>query len=434
MTIETARSRRRSRTRPFLIVTLVVLLGGLGTTAWLARLSPTDTGPVGTAAVEAMKLLGQVSPAAARLVADFVPAAAAADKAGGTAAEKPAARAPRTAPVTVAIATKGDIPEVEQTIGTVVAAATVQVKSRIDGQIMTAGFVEGQHVRKGDLLFRIDPRPFEAALAAAEAMLMRDRAQLENAKADLTRYTDLSSKGYSPAQRFDLAQAQAKALEATVKADESAIQIARLNLGYTEIRAPIDGKTGALLVSVGNLVKANDTVSLVVITQDRPVKISFTLPQQALPKLQTRLGTGDLKVEVSIPGDTRPPAAGTVDFIGSQVDAAAGTIELRATIDNDDGRLVPGQFVDVGLRLTLFRDVVSIPREAINIGQKGRYAYVVKADQSVEMRPVEIAYENDRLAVVAKGVAAGEKVVTDGQLRLMPGMKVTIQGAGGGTS
>ncbi|SMF02443.1 membrane fusion protein, multidrug efflux system [Tistlia consotensis] len=351
------------------------------------------------------------------------------DSGGRAEAAGPAGKAGRTAPVVVAKAERRDVPELARTIGTVEAAATVQIKSRVDGQVQEAFFTEGQTVRKGDLLFRLDPRFYQASLDQAEAVLQRDRAQAESARADLGRYGSLSKKGYASAQQFDQAEAASKAIAATVAADQAAVELAKLNLSYTEIRSPIDGKTGVMLVQPGNLVKANADTALVVVTQIRPVRVSFTLPQQDLPKLQQRLAGPGLEVEVRIPGDDRPPLRAKVDFIDNQVNSAAGTIALRASFDNADGRLVPGQFVNADLEITRFRNAVTVPRDAVNTGQDGPYVYVVKDDQTVEARPVVPDYETDEISVIGKGLEAGETVVRDGQLRLAPGMKVTIEPA-----
>lgn len=337
----------------------------------------------------------------------------------------------RTAPVVVAKAERRDVAEVTRTIGTVEAAAIVQIKSQVDGQLQEAFFTEGQIVAKGDLLFRIDPRPFQAAIDQARAVLERDEAQLLSAKADLGRYGSLSKSGYASAQRYDQAEAQAKAMGATVSADKAAIEIAELNLSHTEIRSPIDGKTGVMLIQPGNLVKANADAPLVVVTQIRPVRVAFTLPQQDLPKLQQRMAGPGLEVVVAVPGDDRPPLRAKVDFIDNQVNSAAGTIALRASADNADGRLVPGQFVNADLETTRYRDAVTVPRDAVNTGQTGPYIYVVKADSTVEARPVAVAYETDTLAVVGSGLNAGETVVRDGQLRLAPGMAITVVDANG---
>ncbi|HEX7775868.1 MAG TPA: efflux RND transporter periplasmic adaptor subunit [Parvibaculum sp.] len=329
-------------------------------------------------------------------------------------------------PVTVATAEQRDMPVYVQTIGTVMANATVQVKSRIDGQIVSANFKEGQIVHKGDLLFQIDRAPYEAALRAAEGALRRDQAQLANARLDLGRATALVKKGYVSVQTRDAALAASKGLVGTVAADEAAVDQAKLQLGYTDIRSPIDGKTGAILVDAGNLVKANDTGSLVVITQIQPVKISFSLAQQNLPKLQERAAQNALVASLKAHGDGGEEVTAPIDFIGNAVNATAGTIELRATYNNPDYRLVPGEFVDVRVQLDNLKNAVTVPRDAVNTGQNGLYVYVVNADNKAEMRTVSLLYQDDTTAALNGGVKAGDRIITDGQLRVSPGNPVKV--------
>jgi multidrug efflux system membrane fusion protein len=329
--------------------------------------------------------------------------------------------------VVVADVARRDVSRVIDTIGTVMAAATVQVKSQVDGQILQAGFREGQMVKRGDLLFRIDPRPFQATLNQARAALARDRAQLEAAKADLARYGNLSREGVASAQKYEQARAQAAALTATVTADEAAIEMATLQLGYTEIRSPIDAKTGPILVDPGNLVKANDANALVTLSQIQPVRVSFSLPQQSLPELQQHLARGGQTARLTVPGADLPPVDGKVEFIGNKVDATSGTIELRATVDNADASLVPGQFVEIGLTLGTLRDALTIPTEALTTGQNGRFVWVVKPDGAVEDRPVTVVYEHRDVAVIQGQLQPGDRVVVDGQLRLARGAKAVIK-------
>jgi len=334
-------------------------------------------------------------------------------------------------PVRVANVTTRDMPVLVRTIGTVRANATVQIKSRIDGQIIEVAFREGQLVKEGDLLFRIDPKPYEAALREAEAALARDEAQLTNARLNLNRANLLMKKGYTSVQARDAAAAEAKALAGSVAGDRAAVDRAKLQLDYTEIKSPIDGKTGSVLVDKGNLVKANDTASLVVVTQLQPVKISFALPQQNLPQLQARIRDKALFAlldhqDVSGKND-EPAIQAPVDFISNEVDAASGTIELRATYDNPQFRLVPGEFVDVNVRLADLNRAMVVPREAVNTGQDGRYIYVVKTDSTIEMRSVKVLNESDALMAI-DNVKIGEQVVTDGQVNLRPGIAVKILG------
>ncbi len=343
------------------------------------------------------------------------------------------ARKSVAAPVTVAPVVQGPFEVRAHTIGTVSIDATVQVKSQVDGRIMEATFSEGQMVHKGDLLFRLDPSLFQAQLKQSEAALARDQAQLANAQSDLKRFTDLAKKGFATAQQEDTAAAQAKVLSASIAADAAAIDIAKLQLSYTEISSPLDGKTGRILVRPGNLVKANDTNALVVINQLQPIAVSFSLPQQNLPALQHRMAKGKLKVSVAIPGDQHPPMQANIDFINNAVDATTGTIALKASLDNADLRLVPGQLVDLTILLQTIDDALTVPIEAINQGQTGQYVYRLMADGTVAASPVKVAYEDAGRAVLSEGVKPGDKVVTDGQLRLAPGVKVEVKAIAGGS-
>jgi len=340
-------------------------------------------------------------------------------------------------PVRVALAETHDVPVIVRTIGTVLANSTVTVKSQVDGPLLAAMFREGQMVRKGDLLFRIDPAPFQAALRQSQAAVQRDEAQLGSAKADADRAVMLADRGIVSAQQRDQLIATAKSLAATVAADMAAVERAQLNLDYTTIRSPIDGKTGPFIVHPGNQVHANDTAGLVTITQIQPVKISFSLPQGDLPRLQDRMREEQLVVEVTTRSDVAVAPTGAagqgeadipvkVDFIGNVVDDRTGTIELRATFQNPDLRLVPGQLVDVSANLETYKNTVTVPRESLNIGQDGNYVYVIGNDMKAQIRPVRVLYQDQVIAALATGVQTGERVVTDGQLRVTPGVTVAI--------
>jgi len=330
------------------------------------------------------------------------------------------------APVVVATAVRRDVPRLARTYGSVLASATAQIKSLVEGRVLEAFFTEGDMVKAGDLLFRIDPRPFRADLDQAQAVLARDQAQLDKARLELARQKDLSRRGVASAQKFEQAQADAKALAATVAADAATVANARLKLGYTEIRAPFSGKTGPILVHPGNIVKANGDTALVTLSAIEPVRISVTLAQQMLPLLQARMREGGTTMTAAIPGDTAPPIVAKVDFVGATVDPRSGTIEVRATVENRDHRLVPGQFVTASLVLETFRDVVAVPFEAINTGQDGSYVYVVGAGDKVEARSVALLYADSGVAAIQGGIAPGDRVVTDGQLRLAPGVTASI--------
>jgi multidrug efflux system membrane fusion protein len=336
------------------------------------------------------------------------------------------------APVRVATAQTRDVPVVEHTIGTVLANATVQVKSLVDGQLLSAAFKEGQLVKTGDLLFQIEPKPFEDALHQAEGALARDQATLASNQTDLGRYVVLAKHGAISAQLRDQTAAQVKSLTATTNADQAAVDKAKFDLSNTQIHSPIDGKTGPILIQPGNLIKSQDTNWLVVITQIQPVKVSFSLPQTDLPVLQDRMRENALLVTLTFRNPAVPATisknalTARVDFIGNTVDDRTGTIELRANYDNADFSLVPGEILDVNVQMNLLRHVVTVPREAVNTGQNGRYTYVIGKDNKAEMRDVTVLYESETASALSGGVASGERVVTDGQLRLTQGVAVTI--------
>jgi membrane fusion protein, multidrug efflux system len=327
--------------------------------------------------------------------------------------------------VVTAIAAVRDVTVVEHTMGTVLANATVQVTAQVTGQLLRAPFQEGQIVKKGELLFEIDPRPFKAALQQAAAQQAKDVAQMVNAQNNQRRYDSLFAQGAISPQQRDQADAAAKSAVATVAADRASLEVARLNLGYTQIRSPVDGKTGPILVQPGNLVTANASTPLVVVTQIEPVKVSFSLPQALLPRIQAREQAGTLTVLV----DTHQASGGRltapVGFVSNQVSGLTGTVELRADFENRDHTLVPGQMVDVDVTLNNLRGAVTIPREAVNDGPAGRYAYVVAKDGTAEMRAVTVLFDDGKLMAV-QGVKRGEAVIIDGQLRVVPGAKVSV--------
>lgn len=317
-----------------------------------------------------------------------------------------------------------DVTVVEHAIGTVVANSTVQVTARVTGQLLRAGFQEGQIVKKGDLLFVIDPRPFEAALKQARAQLAKDTAQQLNSRATKERYERLFAQNAISVQQRDQTEAAAKSDDATVDADRAAVQMAELNLGYTQIRSPVDGKTGPILIQPGNLVTANASSPLVVVTQIEPVKVSFSLPQADLPRIQARERSGQLVALLDRAGANGVRLQAPVDFVSNQVSDQTGTIELRATFDNRDHQLVPGQLANVDVTLNNLKRATVVPREAVNDGPNGRYVYVVKADKTAEMRPVTVLFD-DGANMAVSGVKPRETVITDGQLRVIPGDKVT---------
>ncbi len=337
---------------------------------------------------------------------------------------------PKAVPVSIESAVLKNVPVQVRAIGTVEAYSTVSVKTMVGGQIVKVGFSEGQDVRKGDLLFEIDPAPYDAALKMAEAARARDIALKDNAEKEVRRYASLVEKNLVPRQQYDQFASSAAALEATVQADDAAIENARVQLAYCFIRSPIDGRTGSLLVQQGNVVKANDA-TLVTINQVVPIRVSFSIPEQYLAEVRKYKAAGTLKVEAAPQDGKANPVPGALSFIGNSVDAATGTIQLKGTFPNADRRLWPGQFTNVVLTLTVHSGAVVVPSEAIQTGQQGQYVFVVRPDLTVEARPITAGEAFEGGTVIGKGVGAGEKVVTDGQLRLVPGTKVEArQGTG----
>lgn len=333
-------------------------------------------------------------------------------------------RGPEGPVVIVAAATAKDMTVVEHAMATVVANTTVQVAAQVSGQLQSAAFQEGQIVKKGDLLFVIDPRPIEAALQAAVAQLAKDQAQLVNANVTKKRYDALFAQNAISSQQKDSADAAAKSAAATVAADQAQVANARINLGFTRIHAPVDGKTGPILIQPGNLVAPNNQ-TLVVLTQIEPVKLSFALPQSDLAQIQARQKAGKLDVLFSAPTPGAPKRSAKIEFVSNQVSNMTGTIELRATIDNADHTLVPGQQIDVNVTLDTLQKVTTIPREAVNDGPNGRYAFVVGKGDIAKMRPVTVLFD-DGILMAVEGIKPKERVIIDGQLRVVPGAKVSF--------
>ncbi|HYK65509.1 MAG TPA: efflux RND transporter periplasmic adaptor subunit [Patescibacteria group bacterium] len=312
-------------------------------------------------------------------------------------------------------------------IGRVEAFSTVDVKAQINGQVMQVHFRQGQDVKQGDLLFTIDPRPFEAALHQAEANLAKDRAQYRQASADQKRYSFLLKQGVESQQQYDQAEATAASAQAAMDADGASVQTAKLNLEYCTIRAPIDGRTGDLLVHPGNLVKPDADTAMVVINQVHPVYVDFAIPEQQLPAVREYMAEHKLPVQVSLPGQQGPVEAGELSFVDNSVDAKTGTIALKGTFANADARLWPGEFVNATLVLREHPDALLVPSQAVQTGQQGSFVFVVQPDMKAAIRPVVIGESIDNQTVVTSGLKAGETVVTDGQLRLIPGATVTIK-------
>jgi multidrug efflux system membrane fusion protein len=373
----------------------------------------------------------------------------------GCSSEGKQERAMEVLPVEVAAVVRKTVPVQLRVIGNVQAYSTVTVKSRVAGQVMRVYFKEGDDVKKGELLFTIDPRPFEAVLKQAEANLERDlaqvkqaeanlerdRAQERNAEAEANRYRLLFERGVVARQQYDKFRTDWEALAATVQADiaakanaeaavladRAAIENAKLQLSYCSIRSPMDGRTGSLLVQEGNLIKEND-VSLVVINQVSPIYVSFSVSEQYLGEVKKYMRSGNLDVEAIVPNNNEGAAyRGFISFVDNAVDAATGTIKLKGTFSNKERRLWPGQFANVVLTLTTEPNAIVVPSQAVQTGQEGQYVLVVKPDLTVESRVVVVDRTTDGETVIQKGLSANERVVTNGQIRLYPGARVEIK-------
>ncbi len=333
-------------------------------------------------------------------------------------------------PILAATVEQKDVPLQVKAIGAVEAYSNVSVKTQITGELTGVHFKEGQDVNKGQLLFTLDKRPFEATLKQAQGMLAKDQAQAANARAQAKRYESLNKAGVVSKEEYEQMQSNADALDAAVLADQATVDNARVQLVYCTIYSPIDGRTGPLLIHQGNMIKANDTPFLVSINQVQPIYATFAVPEQNLADIKRYSGQGKLRVQAFIPNDTRGPAGGWLSFIDNTVDQATGTIKLKGEFVNADRRLWPGQFVDVVLTLAQQPKAIVVPSQAIQNGQTGQFVLVIKPDMTVEARPVTLDRSTDGQAVIAKGLAAGEQVVTDGQLRLVPGVtKVELKQA-----
>jgi multidrug efflux system membrane fusion protein len=346
----------------------------------------------------------------------------------GGAAEHAPGQAPPV-PVRAARAVHEDARVELRAIGTVEPYTTVAVRAQVDGQLAETYVAEGQEVRRGERLFLIDPRPVEATLRQAEAKLARDRAQADNARREHRRLARLFESGVVSRDELDRARTQAAAFEADVAADQAAVEAARIELGYTSIQSPIDGRIGQVLVHPGNVVDANET-ALTVINQLRPIYVAFSVPQQDLPAVRRHAAAGPLAVEAIASGNGGA-TPGELVFINNTVDAATGTVLLKARFPNPEEELWPGQFVDVALHLRTEPQAVVIPAQAVQTGQQGAYVFVVRDDGTVESRAVVTGQSFDGRVVVREGVAAGEQVVTEGQLRLAPGIRVAVRDGAG---
>jgi membrane fusion protein, multidrug efflux system len=351
------------------------------------------------------------------------------------------------APVVVSTVEQRDIPVQINAIGNVEAYQMVQIRSQVNGQIERVFFKEGDDVRKGQMLFQLDKAPFQAALEQAEGNLQRDQANAVNAQAQANRYTELEKQGVISREQAEQMRTQAQANASAVNADKAAVAAAKVQLRYTDIKAPIDGRAGALLINLGNLVKANDTPFLVQLNQVQPIYVAFSIPETQLQAVREYSRSGKLKVLAYPKGQTAnaencvgrvsDPATrvkdpchtpeGTLTFIDNGVDPTTGTVKLKGTFVNEDRRLWPGEFVDVVLNLSVRKNAIVVPTKAIQTGQQGSYVYVVNQDNTAKPQPVQPTGTFQNLTLVAGGLTPGERVVVDGQMRIVPNGKVTVQ-------
>ncbi|MDB5395165.1 MAG: hlyD [Rhodospirillales bacterium] len=342
-----------------------------------------------------------------------------ADKSGDQAQDKPV-------PVTAGQVTLHDVPLYLIGVGTVQAYNTVNIQARVDGQLDSVDFREGQDVKAGAPLAHIDPRPFQAALDGALATLAKDEATLANARQDLKRFQDTASKGYSSRQQLDTQVATVNSLAAAVQGDQAAVENARVQFGYTTIVSPIDGRTGIRRVDKGNIIHAADTGGLVMITQLQPISAIFTLPQDTLPRISAAQAGEPLPVTAFARDDKTELGEGTLELIDNQIDPTTGTIRLKARFPNPNQSLWPGEFINVRLQVRTVHNGLTVDSRVVQRGPKGVFAYVIKPDNTVEMRQVEVGQEYSGRSLVTKGLAPNERVVVDGQLRLQEGSKVNI--------
>ena len=345
--------------------------------------------------------------------------------------DNPSAMALAAAAVPVAIATaqQRDVPIYLTGLGTVQAFNTVTIRTQVDGQLVRVAFIEGQEVKTGDLLAQIDPRTYQAALDQATARKAQDEANLNNAKLGLQRYSALASQDFASRQQLETQRALVAQIEAQIQGDQAAIVSAQTQLGYTTITSPLDGRTGMRLVDQGNIVHTTDASGLVVITRLHPISVIFTLPEGRLTTIQSAMASGPVRLfAVNREGD-RPPAEGTLAVLDDEIDQTTGTLRFKGTFPNHDDALWPGLFVDIRLLASTARNAVTVPSTALQRGPDGYYAYIVKPDDAVEMRPLKVGNIGGGLAIIEAGVAAGEQIVTAGQYRLEPGARVETASA-----
>jgi membrane fusion protein, multidrug efflux system len=347
----------------------------------------------------------------------------------GCSEKKQQAAAPRV-PVTVADVQQRTVPVDVRVIGNVEAYSSVGIKPQITGEIVGVHFKEGDDVKKGQLLFTFDQRPFEADLLRAEANLAQDEAKAKNAQVEHQRYSKLMQAGVVAKEQAEQMETNDAAMLATVKADHAQVEYARVQLIYTKIYSPMDARTGNLMLHRGTVVKANPDNPIITLNQINPIYVTFAVPQQVLPEIKQHMARGKLKVTATIQGQEDRPEEGTLTFIDNNVDLNTGTIKLKGTFANANRRLWPGQYVNVSLTLTQQPNAIVVPAQAIQTGQAGSYVFVVKPDLTAEARSVKVLRSVDNQAVIESGLSAGEKVVTDGQIRLVPGAKVEIKNGG----
>ena len=330
-------------------------------------------------------------------------------------------------PVTPGTVTVRDVPVYVRGLGTVQAFNTVQVKSRVDGNITQVQFTEGQEVKAGDPLFQIDPRPYQAALEQAEANLQKDQSQLAGAQRDLARYAKLLQPGFQTRQSYEDQMATVGQAEGATKADQALIDSSKLNIEYANIRSPITGRTGARLVDIGNFVQASGGTNLVTVTQMKPIFVTFTVPQDYLDQIRQNQAQAPLAVQAYGSDDKTLLATGRLTLINNQVDTTTGTVQLKATFDNDDERLWPGAFINARLIVSTKKNALTVPAQTVMQGPNGAYAYTINPDKTVDRKDVDVALTQDGMAVIDKGLTANESVVVDGQYRLTKGSKVKDQ-------
>ncbi len=341
--------------------------------------------------------------------------------------ERKGSKEPPAIPVSVAQVAQEVVPFRLQAIGNVEAYATVSVKARVDGQIVEVGFKEGEEVPRGRLLFKIDPRPYQAALRQAEANFLRDTAQKDQARSQERRYQELLAKNFVSKEAYAQIRTNADTAEAVAQGSRAALDNATLNLEYCTIRSPIDGYPGKIQIQMGNLVKANDTLALVVINQVHPIYVNFSVPEQQLRAVRGYMSSGPLAAEALAPGSDQPAASGTLVFVDNAVDPSTGTIKLRAQFRNRENTLWPGQFVNVRIKLYDQKDALIVPSRSVQTGPNGQYVFVIKPDMTTELRKVTVERTEGDRAIIANGLEKGERVVTQGQLRLGAGAKVEVK-------